>query len=61
MAKIVLAGYLGCGNLGDDAVMLGLVEGLGAGHEYIILTGNPDFSYQEYGDAWDSEKGFQGD
>ena len=41
MPHIVLAGYLGCGNLGDDAVMMGFVHGLGSGFEYTVLAGDP--------------------
>lgn len=41
MPHIVLAGYLGCGNLGDDAVMLGFVNGLGDGFQYTVLAGDP--------------------
>jgi polysaccharide pyruvyl transferase CsaB len=49
LAKIVLAGYLGCGNLGDDAVMLGVTDRLGIHHEYVVLSGDPDQSFREYG------------
>jgi polysaccharide pyruvyl transferase CsaB len=49
LAKIVLAGYLGCGNLGDDAVMLGVTDRLGPQHEYVVLSGDPDMSFREYG------------
>ena len=41
MPHIVLAGYLGCGNLGDDAVMMGFVHGLGNGFEFTVLAGDP--------------------
>lgn len=41
MPHIVLAGYLGCGNLGDDAVMLGFLHGLGPGFDYTVLAGDP--------------------
>jgi polysaccharide pyruvyl transferase CsaB len=49
MAKIVLSGYLGCGNLGDDAVMLGVTETLGSHHEYIVLSGNPGETNKQTG------------
>ena len=50
MAKLLLAGYLGCGNLGDDAVMLGFVHGLGnTNHEVAVLSGSPEETYRLYG------------
>ncbi|MBI1332481.1 MAG: polysaccharide pyruvyl transferase CsaB [Armatimonadetes bacterium] len=48
MARIVLAGYIGCGNLGDDSVMIGVVDGLGVGHEYLVLSGDPDDTFRYY-------------
>ena len=48
MAKIVMAGYLGCGNLGDDAVMLGVMDRLGD-HDYTIMSGSPSESNQNFG------------
>ncbi len=48
MARIVLAGYIGCGNLGDDSVMLGIVDGLGPGHEYLVLSGDPMDTFRYY-------------
>jgi len=48
MARIVLAGYIGCGNLGDDSVMIGIVDGLGMGHEYLVLSGDPDDTFRYY-------------
>lgn len=50
MAKIVVAGYYGCGNIGDDAILLGLLEGLtGKGHEVAVMSGNPSETYRLYG------------
>lgn len=46
--KLVLAGYFGCGNLGDDAVLLGFLEGLSAQHEVIVLSGSPEETYRLY-------------
>ncbi|MFZ4506559.1 MAG: polysaccharide pyruvyl transferase CsaB [Fimbriimonas sp.] len=46
---LLLAGYLGCGNLGDDAVMLGFVEGLGSNFELTALSGAPEETYRMYG------------
>lgn len=48
MPHIVLAGYLGCGNLGDDAVMLGFVDKFGSDCEYTVLSGDPDETYRNY-------------
>ncbi|MFQ3586784.1 MAG: polysaccharide pyruvyl transferase CsaB [Fimbriimonadaceae bacterium] len=48
--NLLLAGYLGCGNLGDDAVMLGLMEGLrGADVAFTVLSGAPEETYRLYG------------
>lgn len=49
-SHLLLAGYLGSGNLGDDAVMLGFVEGLkGADVELTALSGSPEETYRLYG------------
>ncbi|HLO98659.1 MAG TPA: polysaccharide pyruvyl transferase CsaB [Fimbriimonas sp.] len=48
MSRIVLAGYIGCGNLGDDSVMIGVVDGLGLGHEYLVLSGDPNDTFRHY-------------
>ena len=49
MHKLLLAGYIGCGNLGDDAMALGFME---AAHQddndFMILSGNPDATYNQY-------------
>ncbi|MGI8922498.1 MAG: polysaccharide pyruvyl transferase CsaB [Fimbriimonadales bacterium] len=43
--KIVLAGYYGCRNIGDDALMLGLLTGLGeTSVQVTALSGNPEFT-----------------
>lgn len=49
MAHLLLAGYLGCGNLGDDAMMLGFLHGLGGGHDVTVLSGNPEETFRLYG------------
>lgn len=50
MKNLLLAGYLGAGNLGDDAVMLGLVHGLGgAGYAVTVLSGAPEETHRLYG------------
>ncbi|MCX7801167.1 MAG: polysaccharide pyruvyl transferase CsaB [Fimbriimonadales bacterium] len=50
MARLLFAGYLGCGNLGDDAVLLGLVHGLGSeAHSFTVMSGAPDETYRLHG------------
>lgn len=50
MAHLLLSGYFGCGNLGDDAILLGFVQGLGeTAHEITVLSGAPDETYRLYG------------
>lgn len=48
--KLLLAGYFGCGNIGDDAIMLGFARQLkGADFSVSVLTGNPEETYRNYG------------
>ncbi|MEX2243509.1 MAG: polysaccharide pyruvyl transferase CsaB [Fimbriimonadaceae bacterium] len=51
MAKrLVLAGYFGRGNLGDDAILLGFTKAIAdKGYEYTILAGKPELLMREYG------------
>jgi polysaccharide pyruvyl transferase CsaB len=50
MSHLLLAGYFGCGNLGDDAIMLGIVESLrDDGYEFTILSGVPEETFRNYG------------
>lgn len=50
MPHLTLAGYFGCGNLGDEAVLLGFVHGLdGLGFDVTVLSGNPDETHRRYG------------
>ncbi len=50
MARLLLAGYLGCGNLGDDAVLLGLIHGLRPyAHSFTVMSGAPDETYRVHG------------
>jgi polysaccharide pyruvyl transferase CsaB len=45
-----MSGYFGSGNIGDDAILLGLVQGLGdTNHEITVLSGNPEETYRLYG------------
>lgn len=47
--ELLLAGYLGCGNLGDDAMMLGFAHALGNDYPVRVLSGNPEETYRFYG------------
>lgn len=50
MARILLAGYFGCGNIGDDAILLGIVEGLRhSNHDLAALSGAPEETYRYHG------------
>ncbi len=45
----MLAGYLGAGNFGDDAAMLGLINGLrSTSYDFLALSGNPEETYRLY-------------
>jgi polysaccharide pyruvyl transferase CsaB len=47
---LLMSGYFGSGNLGDDAILLGFVSGLGnSGHEITVLSGAPEETYRNYG------------
>jgi polysaccharide pyruvyl transferase CsaB len=48
--RIVLGGYYGCGNIGDDALLYGLLTGLGAAPWQItVLSGNPEETRRQFG------------
>lgn len=50
MASLLLAGYFGAGNLGDDAILLGFVQGLGKSeHRITVMSGNPEETNRLYG------------
>jgi len=50
MARLLLAGYFGAGNLGDDAILLGFVHGLGnTSHQVTVMSGNPEETHRLYG------------
>jgi polysaccharide pyruvyl transferase CsaB len=48
--KLLLGGYLGSGNLGDDAVMLGFAHLAGLnGYGVSVLSGSPEETQRHYG------------
>ena len=50
MAHLLLAGYFGEGNLGDDSMLLGFVHGLGQTHHDItVMSGRPEETDRLYG------------
>ena len=52
MARLLFGGYFGCGNLGDDSILLGIVHGLeSSGHDFTALSGTPEETYRQYGIA----------
>jgi polysaccharide pyruvyl transferase CsaB len=43
--KVLISGYYGYGNLGDEALLSGLITGLKKyGHEVTVLSGNPEYT-----------------
>jgi polysaccharide pyruvyl transferase CsaB len=49
-ARILVAGYFGCGNLGDDAILLGFLQGLqGRNVDVIVMSGFPEETHRLYG------------
>ncbi len=47
---MVLSGYFGSGNIGDDAILLGLIAGLGnTSHQLTVLSGHPEETFRLYG------------
>ncbi len=50
MPNLLLAGYFGEGNLGDDAIMLGFVEGMaGSGCDFMAMSGAPEETFRLHG------------
>lgn len=50
MAKLLLAGYFGAGNLGDDAILKGFATGIdGLGFQYQVLCGSPERLMRDMG------------
>lgn len=48
MPNLLLAGHFGCGNLGDDAIMLGFIEGLSQDFDITLLSGAPENTFRLY-------------
>ena len=49
-SRLLLAGYFGCGNLGDDAILVGFVDGVvKENHDLVVLSGAPEETYRLYG------------
>lgn len=48
MARLLLAGYFGCGNLGDDALLLAMV-GAATSHSFQVLTASQESMMRKYG------------
>src|SRR5579862_2838072 len=45
-----MAAYFGSGNIGDDAILLGLIQGLGQSkHQITVLSGAPEETFRLYG------------
>jgi len=45
-----MSGYFGSGNIGDDAILLGLINGLGQSkHQVTVLSGAPEETFRLYG------------
>lgn len=53
MANLVIAGYFGCGNMGDDAILVGFAHGLHTGGfnntEITVMSGAPEETFRYYG------------
>lgn len=49
--KIILSGYFGFDNLGDEAILYSMIQGLGAmeGAEIVALSGNPEKTSEKFG------------
>lgn len=47
--RLLLAGYFGCGNLGDDAILMGFVKSLPTGYQVSVLCKYPETLMRDYG------------
>jgi polysaccharide pyruvyl transferase CsaB len=48
VAHLLLAGYLGSGNLGDDAILAGFLACVDERHEITVLSGAPEETFRSY-------------
>jgi polysaccharide pyruvyl transferase CsaB len=49
-SRLLLAGYFGCGNYGDDAILLGFIEGVqGMDCRFSVLAKEPEKMIKTYG------------
>ena len=51
MKRLLFAGYFGCGNLGDDAILLGFLSAIEKGpqsFEYFVLCESPEYLRRQY-------------
>lgn len=61
MAKLLLAGYFGAGNLGDDAILTGFVHGIdGLDFQFRVLCGSPELLMRNLGLQGIGKKDFAG-
>lgn len=61
MAKLLLAGYFGAGNIGDDAILKGFVSGLdGLNFQYRVLCSSPELLMRNLGMQGIGKKDFAG-
>jgi polysaccharide pyruvyl transferase CsaB len=45
--RVLISGYYGYGNLGDEALLSGIITGLkNYGHDVTVLSGNPEYTKQ---------------
>lgn len=49
MPHLLLAGHFGCGNIGDDAILLGFIHRLGGEFDVTVMSGAPEETYRHYG------------
>lgn len=49
-AHLLIAGYFGCGNIGDDAILLGFLKGLERTRcQVTVMSGAPEETFRLYG------------
>ncbi len=50
MKKLVVTGYFGEGNIGDDALLLGLLSGISPkDYSVTVMSGTPEYAHRMYG------------